>query len=322
MGISTLLIKFIFHNIRLYGWVPAVGAMLRYRHGRVLVLLYALARKSDAWRSFAHHLFRYGVKDSPARIQSALTAPLKPPSEKRYLVCIHPHGLLCDGWHIAVAKEPDAFRPNVNTLGGIDNFKPFLCFSPVIQYVPAHQECYRERCGGASSKDVERVLKTTDCTPAICPGGFAEAVWCWSNDKYEYSWLKNNNRFMAVAIKNKLDIVPTYSYGITSMYYTNTLFRQQLAEIAQKTSIPTVIATGKLAGMPLHEEVVTVVYDPFPVDKYSLDDIDQAHQDYMAYLKECFDKDKAKYGMGDKDMLFIGPRTRNAGPKPRLLSKL
>lgn len=317
VDIPVFLAKFIFHNTRLYGWVPATAAMLSCQAGRAFVLFYMLARKSNAWRSSVHNLFRFASKDSPARLVSELTTPLKPPSEKRYMITIHPHGLLCDGYHISVAKDgPDAFKTDNDSLGGVGpNFKPFLCFSPVIQYVPGHQELYRERCGGASAKDVERVLHTTDCTPAICPGGFAEAVWCWSNDKYEYSWLKNNSRFLAVAIKNKTDVIVTYSYGLTSMYRTNLFFRQQLAEVAQKYQLPLVAAAGKLLGMPLHEDVTTVVYDPFPVDKYTLDDIDQAHQDYMVYLKQCFDKDKSKYGMGDKEMLFVGPPSAGKNKK-------
>jgi len=320
--ISRFLARFVFHQTRLYVWVPVGGAMLKYRSGRFFLLFYVLARRSNAWRSFVHNLFAYGVKNSPARWQNEMTIPLKPASEKRYICALHPHGLLCDGLHILVAKEPNAFKPDTNHIGGIANFKPFLCFSPVIQYVPGHQECYRERCGGASAKDVERVLKSTDCTPAICPGGFAEAVWCWSNDKYEYSWLKNNTRFMAVAIKNQTDIIPVYTYGLSSMYKTNTFGRQQLAEIAQKYQLPTVIATGKLLGMPMHEDIVVVLYDPFPVDTYTLNDVDQACEDYMAYLKSCFDRDKAKYGMANKEIIFIGPRGNDEGAQPHIQSRL
>lgn len=297
--------------------------MLNYRSGRAFLLFYILATRSDAWRTFVHKLFRHGVKDSPARLENRLTTALKPPSEKRYMICIHPHGLLCDGWHIVVAKDPKSFLPDSSSLGGIPNLKPFLCFSPVIQYVPGHQELYRERCGGASSKDVERVLKTTDCMPSICPGGFAEAVYCWSDGKYEHAWLEGNSRFMAVAIKNQTDIVPTYTYGLTSMYKTNPLFRNALAQVAQKYQIPLIAFWGKFLAYPLHEDLVTAVYDPFPVDKYTPDDVDQALQDYQEYLKKCFDSDKAKYGMGDKEMLFIGATGKSGKtPQNQIRSKL
>lgn len=314
--VSSFAARFIFHQCRLYGWVPTTALMLKYRSGRLFALFYVLARKSNMWRSFVHQLFKHGVKDSPARLESRLTAPLKPASEKRYMICIHPHGVLCDGWHIVVAKNPSAFLPDNNNFCGVENFKPFLCFSPVIQYVPGHQELYRERCGGASAKDVQRVLQTTDCMPAVCPGGFAEAVYCWSDGKYEHSYLKGNKRFMAVAIKNQTDIIPTYTYGITSMYKTNTLFREKLSEVAQKTQIPLILFFGKFFGYPLHEEVVTVIYDPFPVSKYSMDDVDQALLDYQVYLRTCFDGDKGEFGMGDKEMLFVGPKP------PKVRSKL
>jgi len=315
--------RFVFHHVRLYGWIPVGLALLRSPQKRWFLAFYALVRRTDAWRDFAHSFFRFGLKDSPARVENALSTPLQPASEKRYLCCLHPHGLLCDGWHCVIGKNPESFKPDNHAVGGVPNLKLFLNFSPVIQYVPGHQECYRERCGGASSKDVERVLRDTDCIPTICPGGFAEAVWCWSDGKYEYSWLKNNSRFMAVAIKNKLDIIVSYTYGLSSMYKTNTFCRQQLAEAAQKYNAPLVLATGKLGMMPFHEDAVTVIYDPFPVDKYTTDDVDQALQDYSEYLKACFDKDKAKYGMGDKEMLFIGPRTKDRkGARPIKQSSL
>lgn len=321
-NLPSLLLKFIFHNTRLYGWVPAGVTMARYRYGRLTLLFYCMVRRTNAWRSLVHQLFKYGMKDSPASFRSELTAPLKPPSEKRYMIALHPHGLLCDGWHMIVAKAPESFLPDYHKFMGVDNLNPFLCFSPVIKYVPGHQECYRDRCGGASAKDVEKVLRTTNCNPAICPGGFAEAVWCWSDENIEYSWLENNSRFIAVAIKHGLDIVPSYTYGVTSMYKTNTFFRQELAEIAQKTSIPTVMATGKILGVPCTEDVITVVYDPFPVDKYTLNDVDRAHEDYKKYLKECFDRDKAKYGMGHMEMQFIGPRKKGKGAAPPIRSRL
>jgi len=300
--------------------------MMKYKCGRTFLIFVFMLRYTKIWRESLHKLYKHGVKNSPSRFVSRLTSPLKPASEKRYLICAHPHGLLVDGWHIAIAKSPNDFAPETHTLGGIPNMKPYLCASPIIRHVPGHQELFRERCGGAAGKDIEYVLKNTDCNPTLCPGGFAESVFCWSDGKKEYSWLKNNSRFIQVAIKNKTDIIPTYSYGNTSMYRTNTWFRQQFAELSQKYQIPLVPFWGKLLAYPLHDDVVTVVYDPFPVDKYSVDDAEQALLDYQAYLKKCFDEDKAKYGMADKELTFIGPRNipkkKSKAAPPQIRSKL
>lgn len=284
--------------------------MARFPRGRALLVFYAAVRRSNIWRSSVHRLFKFGLDGSPAQLENRLTSPLKPASEKRYMVSMHPHGILLDGWHIVIAKNPDAFLPESNNLCGIQNFKMFLAFSPVIQYVPGHQELYRERCGGSSSKDIDTILRTTDYMPTICPGGFSEAIYAWSDKNVEYSWLDSNTGFIAVAIRNKTDIVPTYSYGLTSMYRTNTLFRRQLAELAQKAQFPLVFFWGKFWAYPLHERVTIVVYDPFPVHKYTLADVDQALADYQQYLKQCFDSDKGKYGMADKELVFIGPRKK------------
>jgi len=278
-------------------------------------VLYCLVCRTDAWRSSVHQLFKFGLEGSPAKFESKLTSPLKPASQKRYMVAIHPHSLLCDGWHLSIAKNPGSFEAQNDTVG-VPNLKAHLCFSPVIQYVPAHQELYRERCGSATGKTVNRLYSDTAMIPCVCPGGFAEAVYCWSNRKYEYSWLDSNTRFMALAIRNKADIIPSYSYGATSMYYTNPLFRHQLATLAQKWQIPLVLFWGKFLALPLHEDVVTVMYDPFPVEQYTMADVDKALLDYQTYLKKLFDGDKGLYGMADKEMVFIGPKKQE--PHSRL----
>lgn len=79
---------------------------------------------------------------------------------------------------------------------------------------------YRDHCGSSSKANIKNVLENfKHCTPMVCPGGFAEAVYGASGDeKYEYAYLKNNKAYMKVAIEQKLDIIICYSYNITSMY--------------------------------------------------------------------------------------------------------
>ena len=61
---------------------------------------------------------------------------------KRYLISIHPHGILLDGLHSSVARYGTDY---FNGEGGSADVHPTgerntaLCFAPVIQHVPTHQ---------------------------------------------------------------------------------------------------------------------------------------------------------------------------------------
>ena len=69
--------------------------------------------------------------------------------EKRYLWCLHPHGLLADGWHSLIANDVDAFDEKGKGPPGVGR-KVALCFAPVVQHVPVHQVPATRRLSGPS----------------------------------------------------------------------------------------------------------------------------------------------------------------------------
>ena len=85
---------------------------------------------------------------------------------KRYLISIHPHGILLDGLHSSVARYGTDY---FNGEGGSADVHPTgerntaLCFAPVIQHVPTHQvrACLeRSRVRASSLRD--------KCHPLVC----------------------------------------------------------------------------------------------------------------------------------------------------------
>merc|ERR1719471_1086682 len=108
-------------------------------------------------------------------------------------------------------------------------------------------------------------------------------------------------------IEHGVDTIPLYSFGATKMYKTSRIGRSKRAQFSQKYYLPALYFWGWMGtSIPLTEEVTTVVFDPFPTSKYTIEQLSQCHQDYMRYLKKCFDEYKSQYGMADKELLFIG----------------
>ena len=58
-------------------------------------------------------------------------------------------------------------------------------------------------------------------------------------------------------------------------------------------------------SMPLHEKTTTVVFPPFEASKYGPEQLDEAHEAYLAHLKRHFDLNKALYGMRDVELVRL-----------------
>lgn len=73
-----------------------------------------------------------------------------------------------------------------------------------------------------------------------------------------------------------------------------------------------------LGNVPYTEDITVVTFDPFPASMYTLDQLQQAHADYLVYLKRCFDEYKVEAGAGHKELQFIGGSKKPAWPRARL----
>ena len=92
------------------------------------------------------------------------------------------------------------------------------------------------------------------------------------------------------------------------MYTTLEWRRHWRAVQAQKLGLPTVLWSGPfgLGNVPHTEEIHVVTFDPFPTSTYTVDQVAQAHRDYLDYLQRCFESKKAECGAGHKRLEFIG----------------
>jgi hypothetical protein len=265
-----------------------------------VIATYAAVHRQRWWQRSVHRFLGYGASRRH-KVVNENAHLIK--EDQRYLFCCHPHSVLADGWHSVIARNLDSFETGVPGIGRTLH----LCFAPIIQHVPVHQEMYRDRCGDADKKSIMNVWKT-GADPALIPGGFAESVFANASDtEHEYSYIKDRKGFVRIAIEAGADMVPLYTFRSSRMYYNPGYLRGWRARFSQQYYIGLVPFVGWLGtSMPLTDKTTTFVMPPFESSKYSLEQLDAAHAAYLEHLKYHFDENKARYGMRDVELVFVG----------------
>ncbi|CAJ1398620.1 unnamed protein product [Effrenium voratum] len=315
-------IYWLFHSWRLFGYSVLIPPMLAYKPLPTLALFaaYASVHRKKWWQENAHRILGFGASRRH-RIVNENQHLIR--EDQRYLFALHPHGLLADGWHSIVARNLDSFDENANGPPSVGR-KIALCFAPVIQHVPVHQEMYRNLCCSADRASIVKWWKTKDTDPALIPGGFAEACFASSAERQvEYSYLKGRKGFVKICIEEGKDIIPCYTFGVNWMYRTPRSLRGLRARLSQKIFVGVIPFFGFMGtSMPLTDETTTVVFPPFEASRYTPAQLDKAHEAYMAHLKKHFDLNKAKYGMAEVELVFVGNDYKDTDWAARALHRL
>jgi hypothetical protein len=299
-------VYWLFHSWRLFGYsflLPPLLAM-RPRECVAAMLAYGAIHRKQGWQRAVHSVMGYGASRRHRFVNPSAHLISK---DKRYLWCLHPHGVLADGWHSIIARQSSSFEKDGGGPCGVGR-NIALCFAPVIQHVPVHQEMYRDKCGAADKKSIVEWWRTEDTDPALIPGGFAESVFANAAERqHEYSYIKDRKGFVRICIEEGKDIVPCYTFRANWMYHNPSILRGLRARWSQKCHIGFVPFVGWLGtSMPLTDKTTTVVFPPFEASKYQLHELDVAHAAYMDHLRIYFDKYKGEYGMKDVKLIFVG----------------
>jgi hypothetical protein len=300
-------IYWLFHSTRLFGYFFTGPPIVYLWPKQSLSALgaYMLIHRQSWWQKSVHRFLGYGASRQHRFVNEQQHLLDK---DKRYLWALHPHGVLADGWHSLIANQLDAFDDTGNGPYSVGR-KISLCFAPIIQHVPVHQEMYRDKCGGADKPSIVKWWETPDTDPALIPGGFAESIFANAAERNtEYSYLKDRKGFVRICLEEGKDIVPIYTFRVNWMYHNPAILRGWRARFSQHYYIGLVFLFGKLGtSMPLTDKTTTVVFPPCEIgSKYSVDQLDEAHAAYLQHLKKHFDLYKAQYGMKGVNMEFIG----------------
>ena len=297
------------HSGRVLGYLPLLlMSLARWPAKTVsgMAAYHGIRCNSTLWCRAVQRLVALGSSKRP-RLVRAQTRPYD--KSRQYLLAAHPHGILNYGWWNLIARFG---------LELVDGLQLVMCVAPAVQYYPLYFEIFGDRVTDASRATVMRILGKSSMTPALIPGGFSEATYTNADPNVEYAYIADRLGFVRCAIEAGVDIIPSYTYGLNSMYNTLGTARHWRAVKAQAWGLPTVWWTGAfgpLGNVPLTEDVTVVTFDPFPASQYTVEQTALAHADYMEYLRVCFDSKKAEMGAGHKTLEFIG---KNQPPRSRL----
>ena len=300
------------HSAKTFGYIPAVLFLLaKYpKKGFSAMLMYYFVRfNSDWWCRFVHDFTAYGSSPEPVQVRRQ-TKPFD--TSKKYILSGHPHGLLSDGLFNLVARK----EPNIHERSTVlvDGLAVAVCVAKEVKYMPFWGEMFRNKVTDVDGETLRRLIRDTDISPALLPGGFSEAVYVGADPVVEHCFIEGRMGMFKIAITEGIDIIPQYTYGLNDMYRSMDWKRHERAVLAQKTGIPTVIWWGKWGtNIPFREDLSWVTFDPFPASKYTIDQIEQCAEDYKKYLLQCYDSYKHEAGYGHRRLEFIG---KNVPHKP------
>jgi len=232
-------------------------------------------------------------------IRLVKTSNLDP--SRNYLICCHPHGILCFGASCCFGSESCDFSlkfpgvtPHLTTIEGnlwMPMFRElFLCVGTV----------------SSSRKSLNHLLsRPGGAAPVLLLGGVPE-MDNWKDDEVRL-FLKKRRGFVKMALKHGACLVPTFSFGEAGLYRQPGPgpFRNFLLEIRKLIGIAPVIFFGRgwiqdtFGILPHRNPVTVVVGKPIQVDKIddpSDEEIDEIHSMYMTDLKNLYKKYNPKYG--------------------------
>ncbi|KAK3279420.1 hypothetical protein CYMTET_12697 [Cymbomonas tetramitiformis] len=305
-------LMFAFGNtLKLGGWlVPLLISLYRRPRSTAVGFLayFVWLSKNPQWQNLVQYVL-YLCSPPGYKEETAFTRPLD--KSKKYLVCVHPHGFFADGPVLAVQTNRSFHTTGVSVCHDL----PAVCaVGKFAEAFPILRELINggrpeSACINADRKSILAALETKSV--CLVPGGFSELCYASPDPKYEYHFIGDRKGFIDAAICAGVDIVPCYVFGATEQYYQPGCQRSWRAQMSQKLNVPLTVPVGKMGTiLPRTHKLTSVSFDPFPTTKYTRENVAEAHQDYLAYLKECFDSEKAKHGMGHKELKFIGNLTK------------
>jgi len=233
-------------------------------------------------------------------IQLVKTAPLDP--DRNYLICCHPHGILCFGAACCFASEGCGFSTK------FPGISPHLTSIEGNMWMPMFREFFL--CFGAvsSSRTSLNYLlsKPGGVAPVLLIGGVPEMDNCRQDEVRLI--LRKRKGFVKMALRHGAYLVPSFSFGEAGLYRQpgpGGFIRNLQEKVRKLIGIAPVIFCGrgwiqdKFGILPQREPVTVVVGEPITVDKTdnpTNEEIAVLHAKYVTELKNLYKKYNPKFG--------------------------
>lgn len=319
----------VMHHMRTFApLVPLALATLAARPQKTalaLAVYWGLVSRQMQWKDMVHRFAAWGSSNRPRLVNCMRQKRYD--SSKQYLIACHPHGFLCENVANIFSRSSNMDFKKTGICPPLPGMGPLsCCFAPAVGWYPLYCELGGKFITDASMGSMRQVLKEGR-SALVCPGGFSEAVYCGASKDYDHAYLDGRMGFLKLAIEFGIDIAPVYGFGVTTAYSTQKLWesgRHKRSVRAQDMGLPGVLPVGKLGtALPFNENYVSVLLDPFPTSKYTVEQLEQCSHDYSAYLQRCFDAYKACHPTEvNKELLIVGKNVDHDMAVAKLRSRL
>ncbi|KAJ8566177.1 hypothetical protein ON010_g6948 [Phytophthora cinnamomi] len=244
--------------------------------------------KGNVWESLRTSSL-WGLMNKFLRIKIIREQELDP--QKRYIFGFHPHGII-------VLSRVAIFGSNFDyVFPGIKNRRREMCLW----------------MGGvdASRSTGEKVLKEGNSI-IVYPGGVPEIFRTDPNSKETQLVLKKRFGFIKLAMRQGVDLVPTFVFG-EKWLYNKWSPPKALTEFFRKAfGIPVLVFWGKFWWMPkaptkdkhyglVYGKPISVKHTETPTD----DEVRAVHSQYVAEIGRIFNQYKSEFGYEEDETLAI-----------------
>jgi len=223
-----------------------------------------------------------------------------------YLMCSHPHGVLCTGAVAVFATEGAGFK---KIFPGIE---PHLLTLEAQFKLPLHRELILSLGACAASKrGISSLLQREGGVAAVLvPGGARESM-NGEKDKIKLV-LKRRKGFIKLALEHGVSLVPTFSFGEQYVYNLapnppGSLLHSIQTWFLAKTGVPLLFFLGRgvfqysFGWVPNRTPIHVVVGAPIQVNKTpnpTIEEVDSLHSKYVSALTALYREHSPKYGPG------------------------
>ena len=224
------------------------------------------------------------------------------------LLCQHPHGLFTYGFiQNGSAARIDARRPEVYVPEAFRHMKPnaVALVEPLLFKVPLIRH-FIQAFGSArpATKKMMYSLMENKIPFGLLPGGSEEIIL--SHHGHERVYIKKRKGFIKYALQYGYTIAIGYTFGESDSYRTLDWGRGFRMWLLKNFKVPSFACWG-IWWCPLLPRgkvaLETVVGNPFVLPKIAAPtqaDIDKYHAMYVEKLVDLFERNKAKFGYGER----------------------
>lgn len=224
------------------------------------------------------------------------------------LLCQHPHGLFTYGFiQNGSAARIDARRPEIYVPTAFRHMKPnaVALVEPLLFKIPLIRHFITTfGCARPATKHEMLHLMSQKKPLGLLPGGSEEIIL--SHHGHERVYIKHRKGFIKYALQHGYTICIGYTFGEADSYRTLDWAVKFRLWYLRRFRVPLFACWG-IWWCPLlprgQVALETVVGNPFQLPKLadpSKEDIDKWHGRYVEMLVDLFERNKAKFGYGER----------------------